>query len=728
MKPLYSILLRSYITVSLIPLLILGAFLSFWIYDEQVAASTMYEKGKASHVALLVKQQFSILEDKLADLNHYRELSELNDKQTKQLLREFISRTPMVRSLMILDPTGKAESGSFSDRIYTDGSTSEHTTAVFKKVISLKMVCYGPTHNAPLSGIPLITVGTPLFDRYTGKISLVVIADLSLSAIWDQVTKDNDPIKGHILWTDMDGRILAHPNPSAVLTEVRLKNLQDRLRRDLDGNLVISANSVFNLGGRSYRIISETDALTALKPAISSTGTALMVTMLAAALVAIATLRSTRRISKPVKSLTEKSRIIKEKGYFTKTTVTGFKEIEELSSAFNSMTFNLQSTLEELQESEERFRTLHNASFGAIAIHDHGMIVDCNQGLAEISGFELKELIGSDLALLMDEGSRPLVRGNFSEIFNEPVEGRGLRKDGTVYPVQMQAKKIPSKGRMIEVIEFRDITARKHAEEFMIQNEKMMSVGGLAAGMAHEINNPLAAIIGSVQNLQNRLLKETTRNKEIAGELGIEFRDISSYIKARDCDKIISTIYESSNRAAKIVKDMLSFSRKNDHIFAKVNLGDLMDRTISLVSNDYDLKKNYDFRKIRIKRNYDPEAYDILCCPNQIQQVFFNLISNSAHAMAEKIYSEGGPCITIKRFDSEGMGIIEVEDNGPGLDEESRKRIFEPFFSTKPPGEGTGLGLSISYFIIVKQHSGSIEVSSTPGEYTRFTIRLPISH
>ena len=152
-----------------------------------------------------------------------------------------------------------------------------------------------------------------------------------------------------------------------------------------------------------------------------------------------------------------------------------------------------------------------------------------------------------------------------------------------------------------------------------------------------------------------------------------------------------------------------------------------MEKTIALASNDYDLKKKYDFRRILIHKNYDEKVPDVLCSPGKIQQVFLNIIKNAAEAMAENEASKNSPQFDIKIYDKNNWVTIVIEDNGPGMDRDTQKRIFEPFYTTKEPGEGTGLGLSISYFIITENHKGRMDVESTLNSGTTFFIHLPIT-
>jgi signal transduction histidine kinase len=170
---------------------------------------------------------------------------------------------------------------------------------------------------------------------------------------------------------------------------------------------------------------------------------------------------------------------------------------------------------------------------------------------------------------------------------------------------------------------------------------------------------------------------------------------------------------------------MLSFVRKSGNLKRPEDLAQLMDKTVELVMNDYDLKKNYDFRQIEIIRVYAPNVPRVMCEASKIQQVFMNLLKNGAQAMAE-VPDRASRFILRVGYEGEAVKV-EVEDNGPGLSDSVRKRIFEPFFTTKPPGIGTGLGLSISYFIVVEHHGGVMRVETLPGQLTNFIMLFPSS-
>lgn len=276
------------------------------------------------------------------------------------------------------------------------------------------------------------------------------------------------------------------------------------------------------------------------------------------------------------------------------------------------------------------------------------------------------------------------------------------------------------------VIRVDDVTERVRIEEMMIQSEKMLSVGGLAAGMAHEINNPLAGVLQNMQVMKNRFDLSLPRNQIEAASCNLSLDDLNEYLIRRGIFKMMESITRSGLRAAKIVENMLSFSRKSALDYAPQDLVRLVDNTIELAANDYDLKKKFDFRKINIVRDYQENLPGIPCESGQIQQVILNLLKNGAQAMALQVDKNSTPQFDIRIHRLSDTVQIDVQDNGPGMSDAVLKRVFEPFFTTKEVGVGTGLGLSVSYFIITENHKGVMQVESNPGKGACFSIQLPI--
>jgi PAS domain S-box-containing protein len=300
-----------------------------------------------------------------------------------------------------------------------------------------------------------------------------------------------------------------------------------------------------------------------------------------------------------------------------------------------------------------------------------------------------------------------------------------LEKAGERQVFDLMLYPLVAKGMQGAVLRIENVTEREHTQAMMVQNEKMMSLGGLAAGMAHEINNPLGIISQAAQNIERRMSATLPANQKVAAELGLSLELAQAYYQRRELPTFIQDIREASNRAAKIIANMLQFSRKSEMEREPVSLAELINRTVDLAASDYDLRKQFDFRRVEIIREFQPAVPNLPVVAVEIQQVLLNLLKNAAQAMAGHP-SGRKPTITLRLRREAKYAVLEVADNGPGMAEKVARRVFEPFFTTKSPGLGTGLGLSVSYMIITQNHQGFIDVESSPGHGARFIIKLPI--
>ncbi len=361
-----------------------------------------------------------------------------------------------------------------------------------------------------------------------------------------------------------------------------------------------------------------------------------------------------------------------------------------------------------------------------VGVDPEGRITEWNQSAESATDVSASEALGRGFVELFPELESQLKKVHEAIHSRKPVRterflterGRELRyADVMVYPLM-------ANGVVGAVIRVDDITNRVRMEQMMVQTEKMMSVGGLAAGMAHEINNPLSGVLQSCQNIQRRLSSELPANRKLAQSLSLDLDTVHRYLEQRGVLAFIESIREAGMRASRIVADMLSFSRSSTKELVPVRVDEMLETVLRLAMSDYDMKKKYDFKKVQIMRDFDPSLEPVPCERTEIEQVLLNLVKNAAQAMAD-----GGLPPYKMRLRTRRVGdyaCIEVQDNGPGMDEPTRRRVFEPFFTTKPAGVGTGLGLSVSYFIVTEQHKGRIQVSSAPGQGTRFVVRLPI--
>ena len=366
-------------------------------------------------------------------------------------------------------------------------------------------------------------------------------------------------------------------------------------------------------------------------------------------------------------------------------------------------------TLQALEESEERFRTLQEASFGGIGIHEKGMILDANQGLSTLTGYSHDELLGMNGLMLIDESTREMVLEKIVSGYEKPYDAIGIRKDGSTYPLEIQGKEIPYHGRTVRVTEFRDITERKKAEkaireseEKLIQLQKMEAIGTLAGGVAHDFNNLLGGILGNASLLKMYLPM-----------------DSPSYKKAVTIEKIV-------HRGANLARQLLGFARGGKYQVIPINMNSLIQDTLEMFGRT--CKDN------QIHTHFQKNIWIIEGDRTQLEQVILNLLINAADAMPDggEIYLDTHNTIISDTAAKQDPGIpgnyisITIRDTGSGMDKKTKSKIFDPFFTTKEQGKGTGLGLSSAYGII-KNHNGHIAVTSEPNQGSIFMVFLPAS-
>jgi len=244
---------------------------------------------------------------------------------------------------------------------------------------------------------------------------------------------------------------------------------------------------------------------------------------------------------------------------------------------------------------------------------------------------------------------------------------------------------------MASSLKERDDKLKEYTDQQIMKSERLATIGQLAAGVAHEINNPL----GTISLYAQMILDDLGKDNE-------------------SCKKSIEIVMKQTNRAGRIVKDLLEFARQSEPEMRMLNINDIIKKAISIISHPAELQS------IRLIDDLSPELADILADSNKLEQVFVNVMINALQAMPD-----GGQLTVRTRMIYDGeFEEIEISDTGCGIPQENLSKLFDPFFSTKRTGEGTGLGLSVTLGIVEK-HNGTIDVKSTVGEGSSFVIRLP---
>ncbi|AHC37592.1 MULTISPECIES: ATP-binding protein [Pseudomonas] len=480
-----------------------------------------------------------------------------------------------------------------------------------------------------------------------------------------------------------------------------------------------------------------------------------------------------RLITRPIHELEELSRqVTREENYALRAGRGNRDEIGSLAEAFNTMLSRIEAREQQLKRARDDSQAAYSQAQGLaeetrhtnrklelevqvrskiekkltgfqnylnsiidsmpsalIALDEQLYVTQWNQEASALSGTRLDEALNQPIYLAFQplKPYLPQIKATVEQHTVERIERVTWIKDDepkhyalTFYPLTGGA------GRGV-VIRIDDITQRLSLEEMMVQSEKMLSVGGLAAGMAHEINNPLGAILHNVQNIRRRLSPDLPKNLEQAEQVGIDLDTVNRYLQSREVPQLLDGIQQAGARAAKIVTHMLSFSRRSNRQMAPCDLPALIDQAVEIAGNDFDLAIGFDFKGQAIIRQFDPQLGPVPGTANELEQVLLNLLKNAAQAIHLRGDDREPGRIILRTRLNPPWAEIQVEDNGIGMSENVRKRTFEPFFTTKEIGQGTGLGLSVSYFIITNNHKGQMEVHSTLGQGTCFTLRLPLA-
>jgi PAS domain S-box-containing protein len=384
---------------------------------------------------------------------------------------------------------------------------------------------------------------------------------------------------------------------------------------------------------------------------------------------------------------------------------------------------------EALARSEASFRALIEASPDGILVHRDAKILYANAALSRILGWpDPSAMIGTSAAEIVHPDDRKVALERIGRLVageaNVPfVDERLLRADGRVVSVQISGVRIVFEGKPSVLAVIRDVGEQRRIQEQLAKADRMASLGTLAAGVAHEINNPLTyvllhldAIAGTARRLRRGIDRVLPILSERLGE-GAS-RALFSPELTRETAELLAehaaNASEGAQRVARIVRDLRAFSRFDDDVREPIDV----HRPIELATSTaaHELK-----HRAKVVRDYR-EVPPVVASEGRLAQIVLNLLLNAAHAIPE-----GHPDVNeirIRTNAAEGEVQIAITDTGVGIPEEQMRRLFEPFFTTKPVGEGSGLGLAICHGLVTTL-GGRILVESTPGEGSTFTVVLP---
>ena len=392
-----------------------------------------------------------------------------------------------------------------------------------------------------------------------------------------------------------------------------------------------------------------------------------------------------------------------------------------------------------LRTSERLYRQLTEGILEAIVVADErGRIKLFNPAAQRAFGYAEREVLGQPLSLLMppddreahEQALRRYVETREARSIGRTTERQGRRKGGEVFPLELLLSAIELPEGIVFLGAIHDLTERRRMQAMIVQAEKLASLGLLSAGVAHEINNPLAYVANNLAVLERdcRGLSEVldayeqahpalaAARPELAGRIDQigEAVDLP-YIRA-NLGQLLSSTRQGVKRISGIVENLRAFARLDQAAVDRVDLRQAIAGSLELIRGQ--LERCH----ITVEQQ-EGGVFPVVCAPAQINQVVLNLLVNAMQAI--EATGRGAGRIEIETRARGDEVILEVADDGCGIPAEILPRIFDPFFTTKPVGQGTGLGLAISHGIVA-DHGGRIEVESTPGRGSRFRMILPV--
>jgi PAS domain S-box-containing protein len=362
---------------------------------------------------------------------------------------------------------------------------------------------------------------------------------------------------------------------------------------------------------------------------------------------------------------------------------------------------------EALRQSEERFRALIEHAPDAIWVNDGKKLLYVNSASVRMLGYDsIDELLTRSAFDIIHPSDHDSLRERIRAIISgnktlPPKEYRTVRKDGSVFTTEVQTLAVEWQDGKVILGFARDVTARKELEAKMGQAERLAALGTLLAGIAHEMNNPLAYVLLGIEKARAEIEREPN---------GSPGRDAAR--------EILRNVQQGAERVAGIVRQLRATARPEGSGQTKVDLKAVLGSALCVTGNEIR-------HRAELVTSFADDVPAIEGDPQRLEQVFLNLLVNATHALPE---GRPGNRITVSLSTDcrqERSAVVTVEDNGVGITPEILPRIFDPFFTTKPVGVGTGLGLSICHSIVAA-HRGSIEVESLPNVRTVFRVRLPL--
>ena len=714
-KPLKNTLALTFVFTAIVPIVIVSLLVLNHLSSDNIA---VIQKKNLLLAKAMSGQVEGFLREPLVVLQNIGTLIEVNPDysqgQIQQILNLHVEGSQFFESIYILDDKGIVQYVGLSPdkqefKREVIGIDLAHKE-VYKKVRETGQPVWSDTFLSLISSKMSMALGVNLNGR-------VLVGNCSIDFLGSFVRRAN--IESQVITTIVDrrGAIVVHRDPGIAARHVNISHLlpvqEGFAGKDgtyeyfFDNDEYIG--SVSHIPGPGWLVLVSQTKADAFRH-ITHTAIYFLLGGLGATLLAIFfTIARARSFSRPLSEFADRAKVIADGDYHLKLREPVYLEEKELGESFLKMTDAIKEREKALLESEGRFREIFNGVKEAILIYEFatGKIMEVNQTMLDMYGYtreEALQLTAGDLS----GGEAPYTKYDTIAILKKAIdEGPQLfewlarRKDGSLFwaEIALESTAIGGEGRLLVVI--RDISERKRLKGELFQAQKMEALGTLAGGIAHDFNNILGAIIGYTELIGSKVKDDPKVTRYIEG------------------------VHHAAVRAADLVKQILTFSRGSGKEKISLQISSIVNETLKMLRSSLPTT-------IEIKKNIESQGV-VLADPTHIHQIIMNLCTNAYHAMREtggilgvtlknvEVSGEGLPGVEISQG---GYLLLEVSDTGNGIDEQTKSKIFEPYFTTKEPGEGTGLGLAVVHGI-VKSYNGSITLYSEPGRGTTFHVYLP---
>ena len=740
-----------FLTLAMVPLFLVGIILTLKTYTVQEQEAVALQREVAKHLSSRMLAFVKELESTLRLVLELQNFQTLDRQEQKQILSIILARKAAFDELILLDAAGRETVYLSRLKFYHESTPGQKMDSdAFRVPMSESVTYHGPVRFEETTGEPLMIMAVPAYNLRTGSTEGVLVADIRIKEIWNLVARLRPGPRGDSYIVDAQNRVVAHRNPSVVLRGTRFDPPnQDGIDTGLNGDRAVLVSEAIELGDQRFRIVVENPVSEALALAIETIWVIVCALVVLAGVAGGLGIVAVRRIVHPIQELAGVARQIQAGQLNKQATVHTRDEIGELSKAFNSMTRKLTESMESLRkevgerkraqeallESEEKYRVLFQSFPLGISITDKdGNIREVNtvsESILEISSMEhTGRSYGSpEWKVIRSDGS-PMPISEFAGVLAkrenrtvENVEMGIVKENGEITWLNVTAAPIPLAGYG-EAITYQDVTRRKeiemelerhreHLEEIikershkleaaqdeLLKREKLAVLGQLTATVSHELRNPLGVIRSSAFYLRKKLQRQDEK-----------------------VDKHLARIDDQIGVCDMIVEDLLEYTRGKQSERVPVEFKPWLEDVLNQFATP---------EKIELVRGIAADLPAVSMDRMKMQRVMINLLNNAILAVSGRWEAEIGnegdglyrPRLRVAARSAPEDILIEVEDNGVGMDDVTLRKAFDPLFTTR--ARGTGLGLAIVRKIVA-EHGGSVSIESEPNQGTKVTVVLPV--